>query len=188
MKLYTVINNANSCYTGKFNTKEEAQALADKLNDEAIEQGNHQIFYNVGLVEFEDEYYLGHAVVMELDGKHGYVYDTSDIEDGGWVDLPEDGILSEEEANELLAELKDYCTANGYKNVNLYVEGIKDDGEVEDVELDKGNYNTGDTLTWSYMGKEYSCTGEFFVDADNKLHHTFVAPSGREIEIICDYE
>lgn len=39
-----------------------------------------------------------------------------------------------------------------------------------------------------FMGKEYSCTGEFYVDTDNKLHHTFVAPSGREIEIVCDYE
>jgi hypothetical protein len=55
MKLYTVINNANSCYNGKFNTKEEAQALADKLNDEAIDRGNHQIFYNVELLDFEDD-------------------------------------------------------------------------------------------------------------------------------------
>ena len=69
----------------------------------------------------------------------------------------------------------------------LYILYYNDENPT-DITLNKGNYSTGDTLTWSYMGKEYSCTGEFYVDTDNKLHHTFVAPSGREIEIVCDYE
>ena len=72
--------------------------------------------------------------------------------------------------------------------IGKWVEFFTSDENPTDITLDKGNYNTGDPLTWSYMGKEYSCTGEFHVDADNKLHHTFVAPSGREIEIVCDYE
>lgn len=60
--------------------------------------------------------------------------------------------------------------------------------KVEDVDLMKGNYNTGDTLTWTYKGEEYSCTGEFYVDKDNNLHHTFIAPTGEEIEIMTPYE
>lgn len=68
----------------------------------------------------------------------------------------------------------------------FYVEEIE--AKVEDVDLMKGNYNTGDTLTWTYKGKEYSCTGEFYVDKDNNLHHTFIAPTGEEIEIVTPYE
>lgn len=59
---------------------------------------------------------------------------------------------------------------------------------VENIELLKGNYNQGDTLSWSYDGKDYSSTGEFFVDKNNMLHHTFVTPDGKEIEIEIKYE
>jgi len=68
----------------------------------------------------------------------------------------------------------------------LYILYYNDENPT-DITLTKGGYGH-DTLTWSYMGKDYDCTGEFYVDADNKLHHTFVAPSGKEIEIVCDYE
>ena len=71
--------------------------------------------------------------------------------------------------------------------IDKWVEFFTSDENPTDITLTKGGYGHN-TLTWSYMGKEYSCTGEFYVDADNKLHHTFVAPSGREIEIVCDYE
>lgn len=57
-----------------------------------------------------------------------------------------------------------------------------------DIVLTKGSYNMGDNLTWSFMGEDYCCTGEFYVDNDNMLHHTFFAPSGREIEIVTPYE
>ena len=72
--------------------------------------------------------------------------------------------------------------------IDKWVEFFTAEPNVEDVELMKGNYNTGDTLTWTYNGKEYSCTGEFYVDKDNVLHHTFIAPNGKEIEITTPYE
>lgn len=71
--------------------------------------------------------------------------------------------------------------------IDKWVEFFTSNENPTDITLTKGGYGH-DTLTWSYMGKDYDCTGEFYVDADNKLHHTFVAPSGREIEIVCDYE
>lgn len=256
MKLYTVINNANSCYTGKFNTKEEAQALADKLNDEAIEQGNHQIFYNVGLVEFEDDtkeleqslinyaineansddvaevlnvdaddiqgalvdfaeewneadepsdadavidkwvarlkevehYFIGYAINMHEGDSECYVCTPQDIEDETGSCEPDENYLfpTREEAEKALEELREYSREKGYK-LTFEIAPIEDLGEVEDVELTKGGYGH-DTLTWSYMGKDYDCTGEFFIDKDNNLHHTFIAPSGKEIEIVTPYE
>lgn len=71
--------------------------------------------------------------------------------------------------------------------IDKWVEFFTSDENPTDITLTKGGYGH-DTLAWSYMGKDYDCTGEFYVDTDNKLHHTFVAPSGREIEIVCDYE
>ena len=65
--------------------------------------------------------------------------------------------------------------------------GYFDDEEhkVEDVELTKGN--GCDTLTWTLDGKPQSCTGEFFVDDDNILHHTAIAANGDEVEITLSY-
>lgn len=71
--------------------------------------------------------------------------------------------------------------------IDKWVEFFTSNENPTDITLTKGGYGH-DTLTWSYMGKEYSCTGEFYVDADNKLHHTFIAPSGMEIEIVTPYE
>lgn len=59
---------------------------------------------------------------------------------------------------------------------------------VTDVELTKGNYSQGDTLSWTYAGKEYSATGEFFVDSKGYLHHSFFTPRGKEIEIKVKYQ
>ena len=67
----------------------------------------------------------------------------------------------------------------------FYVEEIE--AKVEDVMLSKHGYNN-DYLSWTYMGKEYWAQGEFYVDDSNVLHHTFIAPNGKEIEIECDYE
>lgn len=58
---------------------------------------------------------------------------------------------------------------------------------ITDIELQKGNYNQGDTLTWVYGGTEYSCTGDFCVDKKGYLHHTFTTPRGKEIEIKIKY-
>ena len=46
------------------------------------------------------------------------------------------------------------------------------------------NYNhSTETLTWTYAGKEYNCTGEFYIDLGGYLHHTFVTPTGKEKEV-----
>ena len=68
-----------------------------------------------------------------------------------------------------------------------WVEFFTSDAKVEDVMLSKHGYND-DYLTWTYQGKEYWAQGEFYVDDSNVLHHTFIAPNGKEIEIVCDYE
>lgn len=181
MKLYTVTNNANSCYTGKFITKEEAQALADKLNDEAKERGNHQIFYNVGLLDFEDD-------TKELEQSLiNYAINEASSEDVAQVlNVDADAIQGAlvdfaEEWNEA-DEPKD-----GDAVIDKWVEFFTSNENPTDITLTKGGYGH-DTLTWSYMGKSYDCTGEFFIDKNNNLHHTFIAPSGKEIEIVTPYE
>lgn len=137
-----------------------------------------------------ENFYLGYAIEMTIGNKHSYVFGTDDIEDGGFADIENDMLITEkEEAEELLDALRGYCEQNSYNNVKLRIEGVEDFGEVEDVELSKGiNYQMGDYLSWTYNGKDYDCTGDFYVDKENKLHHTFIAPSGKEIEIICNYE
>ena len=61
------------------------------------------------------------------------------------------------------------------------------DDQPTDVELTKHN-NGSDCLEWSWRGKYYWAQGEFYVDDSNLLHHTFIAPNGKEIEIVCNYE
>lgn len=60
--------------------------------------------------------------------------------------------------------------------------------KIEDVELRKGNYHQGDTLTYTADGKEVVVSGEFYVDDDYKLHHTHEFEDGTEIEIVIPYE
>lgn len=143
----------------------------------------------------------GNSIAVVTAGQGGSGYATTDnegiIEDVDRFDGNEITIVEGEDEIEMLG--KELAGDDELSNYDAVVKLANDEGEVlyilyyndenpTDITLDKGNYNTGDTLTWSYMGKEYSCTGEFYVDNDNKLHHTFVAPSGREIEIVCDYE
>lgn len=71
--------------------------------------------------------------------------------------------------------------------IDKWVKFFTSDAKVEDVMLSKHGYND-DYLTWTYMGKEYWAQGEFYVDDSSVLHHTFIAPNGKEIEIECDYE
>lgn len=56
---------------------------------------------------------------------------------------------------------------------------------VTDITLTK-NHNS-DMLEWWWQGKYFWCQGEFFIDKDNILHHTFIAPNGKEFEITIDY-
>ena len=71
--------------------------------------------------------------------------------------------------------------------IDKWVKFFTSDAKVEDVMLSKHGYNNN-YLSWAYQGKEYWAQGEFYVDDSNVLHHTFIAPNGKEIEIVCDYE
>lgn len=55
-----------------------------------------------------------------------------------------------------------------------------------DITLTKGSYGH-DLLEWSYMGKQYQCEGEFKVTERGNLHHTFIAPNGKEMEVVVNY-
>lgn len=65
---------------------------------------------------------------------------------------------------------------------------IVNDPRIEDVELTKHGYGSGDYLSWLYKGKSYWCQGEFYVDKSGVLHHTFITPdTEEEIEILVQY-
>lgn len=70
--------------------------------------------------------------------------------------------------------------------IDKWVDFFTSNAKAEDVKLTKHGFN--DYLSWTYQGKEYWAQGEFYVDDSNVLHHTFIAPNGKEIEITCDYE
>lgn len=135
-----------------------------------------------------EHYYIGYAINMHEGDSECYVCTPQDIEDETGSCEPDENYLfpTRTEAEKAIKELQEYTREKGYK-LTFEIAPIEDLGEVEDVELTKGGYGH-DTLTWSYMGKSYECTGEFFIDKDNKLHHTFVAPSGKEVEIVTPYE
>ena len=71
--------------------------------------------------------------------------------------------------------------------IDKWVEFFTCDDQPTDVELTKHN-NGSDCLEWAWRGKYYWVQGEFYVDDSNVLHHTFIAPNGKEFEIVCDYE
>ncbi len=117
-----------------------------------------------------------------------YVFDAEDIEkkdrwEGVWVD---ELFKTREEAVRVLYELQGYCKVKGYKDVHLFIEETTPDF-VTNVTLIKGDNDNRDTLCWSYMGKDYTCTGEFYVDECNTLHHNFISPLGKEIDIVIRY-
>lgn len=52
---FTVVNNANSVCQGQFKTREQAEVLADNLQEQAItEHHNHQIIYSVEQIEVNE--------------------------------------------------------------------------------------------------------------------------------------
>lgn len=52
---FTVVNNANSACQGQFKTREQAEVLADNLQEQAItEHHNHQIIYSVEQIELNE--------------------------------------------------------------------------------------------------------------------------------------
>ena len=116
-----------------------------------------------------------------------YVFDAEDIEKGRWEEVWVDELFkTREEAVRVLYELQEYCKVKGYKDVHLFIEETTPDF-VTNVTLIKGDNDNRDTLCWSYMGKDYTCTGEFYVDECNILHHNFISPLGKEIDIVIRY-
>lgn len=138
------------------------------------------------------------AVVTAGQGGSGYALadDEAIIAD---VENYDDNEISIVENDDELEVLKAELAGNDdLYNYDAVVKLKNDEGNIlyimywtdeapSDITLTKGNHQ-GDNLTWSFMGKDYCCTGEFFVDKDNMLHHTFFAPSGKEIEITCKYD
>lgn len=58
---------------------------------------------------------------------------------------------------------------------------------IQDVVLVKHS-NGSDYLSWSYKGQEFWAQGEFFIDRNGFLHHTFITPdTEEEIEITIKY-
>ena len=58
---------------------------------------------------------------------------------------------------------------------------------VEFYELEKGNYNQGDSLIYFADGIEVNVSGEFYVDRKGTLHHTHEFEDGTEIELNIPY-
>lgn len=71
--------------------------------------------------------------------------------------------------------------------IDKWVEFFTCEDAPTDVELTKHN-NGSDMLEWAWKGKYYWVQGEFYVDDSNNLHHTFIAPNGKELEIVAPYE
>lgn len=132
--------------------------LTDITTEEVIEQA--LINYAINEASSED---VAQVLKVDADDIQGALVDFKDEWDE--AEEPEDGDAV----------------------IDKWVEFFTHEGEISDIRLTKHN-NGGDWLAWSYDGKEYWCQGEFYVDRDNVLHHTFFAPNGKEFEIVCDYE
>ncbi len=58
---------------------------------------------------------------------------------------------------------------------------------IEDIILTKHS-NGSDNLQYKADGKKSEVDGEFYVDKENKLHHTHIFENGDELEIVIPYE
>ena len=58
--------------------------------------------------------------------------------------------------------------------------------KIDNIELMKGSYHNGDTLSFECDGYGHSVTGEFYIDNYGYLHHTHIVDDD-EVEIICKY-
>ena len=149
---------------------------------ETFEQGNGVIAVSAGqggsgaeLVMKE----LGETLIADV-----AMYDDTEIsivEDA--TEIEEVGIMIDH-----LDQLSNYDAvvklANDEGQV-LYILYYNDENPT-DITLTKGSYGH-DLLEWSYMGKQYKCEGEFKVTERGNLHHTFIAPNGKEMEIVVNY-
>ena len=147
-----------------------------------------------------EQFEQGNSIAVVTAGQGGSGYATTDneaiIADVNRFDDNEITIVDETAEIKMLN--KALAGEDELSNYDAVVKLANDEGEVlyilyyndeqpEDVMLSKHG-NNDDYLSWSYMDKEYWAQGEFYVDDSNVLYHTFITPTGREIEITCDYE
>lgn len=137
------------------------------------------------------------AVITAGQGGAGYTLTNNEaiIADVDRFDDTEISIVEEASEIDMLNAALDGDDELG--NYDAVVKLANDEGEVlyilyynnehpTDITLTKGGYGH-DLLEWSYMGKQYQCEGDFYVDESNNLHHTFIAPTGKEMEITTSY-
>lgn len=53
--------------------------------------------------------------------------------------------------------------------------------EIEVLEV--GKAGNGLYIQYEIDGVQYDCTGEFYIDNENVLHHTHIMKDGEEVEI-----
>lgn len=107
-------------------------------------------------------------IINDAENNTGY-YECFDDEE-----LDETGEPSEAQIDELKAYLREpYTTPIEHR--------------IEDVMLTK-HHNGSDNLQYTADGKTFEVDGEFYVDKENKLHHTHLFENGDEIEIVIPYE
>jgi len=104
------------------------------------------------------------------------------VDDEGEVDMLNKALVGDDE----LSNYDNIVKLSNDEGEVLYILYYNDERPT-DIMLSKHGYNN-DYLSWTYQGKEYWAEGEFYVDDSNVLHHTFITPTGKEIEIECDYE
>lgn len=150
-----------------------------------------------------EQFEQGNSILCTTAGQggSGVAYMRPDMADWNIADVDkfddnEISIVDNEDELNNVNSLLDYITyanendaiiklANAEGNI-IYIVYNNDEG-VEDITLTKGSYGH-DLLEWSYMGKAYSCEGEFEISKYGYLMHTFIAPSGKEFEIMINYE
>lgn len=50
--------------------------------------------------------------------------------------------------------------------------------------IEVGRSGLGHYIQYEIDGTQYECSGEFYIDKDNVLHHTHIMPDGEEVEIL----
>ena len=149
---------------------------------ETFEQGNGVIAVSAGQGGSGAEIVmkeLGETLIADVamydDNEISIVEDTTEIEEVGiMIDH-----LDKIETYDAVVKL-----ANDEGEV-LYILYYNDENPT-DITLTKGSYGH-DLLEWTYMGKQIQCEGEFKVTERGNLRHTFIAPTGKEIEIVTNY-
>lgn len=184
---WEIISTEDAPCNADLANRRHAQNLENRINEAVIENLKKKVYGAIATYN-ADPFICDNDTIIEMVAYTIRDYGLRHVEDSMQafddalkrLDLDDENKYEVSAVYETLDKRLTICFNEDYN----FIENI----DVEDVELMKGNHNTGDTLSWTYNGKDYSCTGEFYVDKDNNLHHTFIAPNGKEIEITIPYE